>query len=160
WARRVTLHKVGPGEGGEQGTEHAWLHFLEIALNPADVAKVSDAIRVERQRRPRGRRVLWLDFPVVATQEQTLRLRWSDPAHAIRPRIEAALDFISHFAEVKPAVRERVDYTVRGLSKLDDREQRRRLAELARLDPVGVVRVAKEVRKISTTEAMEFVKGL
>ena len=164
WARALTLHKIGPDLASRRresgGTESERIEYLEIGLVHVDTRKLPNVLKREEHVKLEKWGHKSLDYAVTVTADGTLRLRWSNPYRQIRPGLKTVLEFISHFAEVRPPAKETVNYTVEALSKLPEDQQRIRLAELARLEPVEVIMVAQRIRKCSTAEAKAYVDGL
>lgn len=157
WVRKTRERRMVPREDHED--REAWT-FLDLRIEPADVGRLAEQLRVERTRQaPRLglSRTRHHHHPVRLVDGGILRIEWKGPSTSVIPRIDPALERLGRVLAVEPEAW----LEGRPLDGLDRREAEDRILELAEQGrTVEAVNLARRVHGCGLQEAREFVEGL
>jgi hypothetical protein len=135
---------------------------LEIAMKDLNTTALEKALADERVRPGWGTdrsRTKSLEYPVQA-EDGMIRIAWKNKSSRITPNIDRVLEALATIVPVKEESDVAGEFTPGTLAKLNDDEKLKRLAELARTDPLVAIATAKQIFGCSLAEAKEMVDGL
>jgi hypothetical protein len=161
-ARKQLTQGTNPGPNSHSAIEVDPRVDLEIELKSHDTSALEKALMQERTTPGWGgehHRTKVLDYPVQA-ENGIIRIAWRNKSTLVRPKIKKALADLGRIVQVAETKKETADFTPATLQKLPPEDQRKKLKELAELDPLAATFTAKRLYECSMTEADWIVKEL
>jgi hypothetical protein len=158
WFRRTRESML---KSSSDGTEKHTLHYLDIGLaDGVDTAPLAAALQAERTEQPPGTwsRSRYIDHPARLVEDgRVLRVSWGSQGSSIRPSLKKTIARLSSLAPVREFCKEDTDLT----KPADPADAEGRILQLLeRDDTLAATTLAKDVYKISLTEARTFVDDL
>ena len=148
--------------GSGNSTSTSFHTFLDINFHSADLSRLKEQIKQERQKRITKKHSSYKTnhYPVAVVDEDTVRIEWRSPTDIVVPGIKKVLAaFEQYNITIAPKIKEVIDTT--GSDRKDKAKAEDNIIHLAeRGNIIAATKLARKTYKMSLADAREFVEGL